>query len=224
VQQCSLRNKVLCVEANGDDMHPRVDTLIMAMNAIPNPPETSTATSASSQNGPVLWTVRDVADYARCSTHPILPFCYFTLKASRTALRFRNLVHKGFILKPETLGQHLLSRRLLLKLTQKEVATRLSTLREHYERWERDEVEPTASFWPRLIDFLGYYPFPSPTPADWVLMARRLLGLSQFGFGRRVKAIAKDVREWEHGVSEPPPAMLAKIQQIATPLVGKSPM
>lgn len=156
--------------------------------------------------------------------HPILPFCYFTLKASRTALRFRNLVHKGFILKPETLGQHLLSRRLLLKLTQKEVATRLSTLREHYERWERDEVEPTASFWPRLIDFLGYYPFPSPTPADWVLMARRLLGLSQFGFGRRVKAIAKDVREWEHGVSEPPPAMLAKIQQIATPLVGKSPM
>lgn len=156
--------------------------------------------------------------------HPILPFCYFTLKASRTALRFRNLLHKGFILKPKTLGQHLLSRRLLLKLTQKEVAARLSTLREHYERWERDEVEPTASFWPRLIDFIGYYPFPSPTPADWVLMARRLLGLSQFGFGRRVKAIAKDVREWEHGVAEPPQDMLAKIQQIATPLVGKSPM
>lgn len=160
----------------------------------------------------------------RRTYHPILPFCYFTLKASRTALRFRNLVHKGFILKPETLGQHLLSRRLLLKLTQKEVATRLSTLREHYERWERDEVEPTASFWPRLIDFLGYYPFPSPTPADWVLMARRLLGLSQFGFGRRVKAIAKDVREWEQGSTEPPRVMLAKIQQIATPLVGKSPM
>ena len=71
MQQCSLRNKVLCVEANGDDMHPRVDTLIMAMNAIPNPPETSTATSASSQNGPVLWTVRDVADYARCSTRHV---------------------------------------------------------------------------------------------------------------------------------------------------------
>jgi transcriptional regulator with XRE-family HTH domain len=153
-----------------------------------------------------------------------LPFCYFTLNASRTALRFRNLVHKGFILKPQTLGKHLLSRRILLKLTQKEAATRLSTMREHYERWERDEVEPTASFWPRLIDFLGYYPFPSSTPADWVLMARRLLGLSQLGFGRRVKAIAKDVREWEHGSTEPSREMLAKIQQIATPLVGKSPM
>lgn len=160
----------------------------------------------------------------RSRYHPILPFCYFTLKASRTALRFRNLVHKGFILKPETLGQHLLSRRLLLKLTQKEVATRLSTLREHYERWERDEVEPTASFWPRLISFLGYYPFPLQSPAGWVLMTRRLLGLSQFAFGRRVKAIAKDVREWEHGSSEPPHELLAKIQQIAAPLVGKSPM
>jgi transcriptional regulator with XRE-family HTH domain len=153
-----------------------------------------------------------------------LPFCFFTIKASRTALRLRNLVRKGFRLRPQTLGQHLLTRRLLLKLTQKEVAARLNTLREHYERWERDEIEPTASFWPRLIDFLGYYPFPTPTPAGWVLMARRLLGLSQFGFGRRVKAIAKDVREWEHGSTEPPREMLAKIQQIAKPLVGKSPM
>lgn len=119
-------------------------------------------------------------------------------------------------MKPETLGQHLLSRRLLLKLTQKEVATRMSTLREHYERWERDEVEPTASFWPRLIDFLGYYPFPSPTPAGLVLMTRRMLGLSQFSFGRRVKAIAKDVREWEHGMAVPPHDMLTRIQQIAS--------
>jgi DNA-binding transcriptional regulator YiaG len=111
-----------------------------------------------------------------------------------------------------------------LKLTQKEVAAHLSTLREHYERWERDEVEPTTSFWPRLISFLGYYPFPPQSPAGWVLMTRRLLGLSQFAFGRRVKAIAKDVREWEHGLSEPPHELLAKIQQIATPLVGKSPM
>lgn len=156
--------------------------------------------------------------------HPILPFCYFTLKASRTALRFRNLVHKGFILKPQTLGQHLLTRRLVLKLTQKEVAARLNTLREHYERWERDEVEPTASFWPRLIGFLGYYPGAEKTPADWVLKARRMQGLSQYALGREVKAIAKDVREWEHGSTEPPREMLAKFQQIATPLVGKSPM
>ena len=111
-----------------------------------------------------------------------------------------------------------------MNLTQEQAAIRLNTLREHYERWERDVTAPTASFWPRLIGFLGEYPGTTQTPADWVLKARRLLGLSQYAFGRKVQAIAKNVREWEHGVSEPSPAMLAKIQQIATPLVGKSPM
>ena len=80
------------------------------------------------------------------------------------------------------LGQHLLTRRLLLKLTQKEVAARLNTLREHYGRWERDEIEPTSSFWPRLIGFIGYYPGPEIALAYWVLKARRMLGLSQYDF------------------------------------------
>ncbi len=71
MQQCSLRNKVLWGEANGDDMHPLVDTLIMSMNATPNPSETPAAANNSIQNGPVLWTVRDVADYARCSTRHV---------------------------------------------------------------------------------------------------------------------------------------------------------
>ena len=71
MQQCLLRNKMLCVEANGDDMHTLVDTLIMAMNATPNPTETPAAANSSIQNGPVLWTVRDVADYARCSSRHV---------------------------------------------------------------------------------------------------------------------------------------------------------
>lgn len=155
-----------------------------------------------------------------------MPFCYFTLKASRTALRFRKLVHKGFILKPETLGQHLRSRRLVLQLTQVQAAKRLNTLREHYERWERDEVTPTASFWPRLIGFLGLYPSAVQTPADWVLKARRFLGLSQFAFGRKIRVIAEKIREWEHGASEPPPDLLAKVQQLAadTTVVAMTPV
>lgn len=151
-----------------------------------------------------------------------MPFCYFTLKASRTAVRLRKLVQKGFKIRPVTLGQHLRSRRLVLKLTQAQAAERLNTLREHYERWERDEVAPTASFWPRLIGFIGSYPWAIQSPADQVLMARRMMGLSQFAFGRRIQVIAKKVREWEHGVAKPSPAMLAKVQQLVTdtPVVG----
>ena len=71
MQQCSLRNKVSFEEANGGDMHPLVDTLIIAMNATQNLPETPAITYTSTHNGIVLWTVRDVADYARCSTRHV---------------------------------------------------------------------------------------------------------------------------------------------------------
>lgn len=147
--------------------------------------------------------------------HPILPFCFFTIRASRTALRFRNLTRKGFILNPQTLGQHLKSRRLLLQLTQEQVAKQLGTLREQYERWERDEISPVVSFWPRLIRFLGYYPAPISSPACWILKARRMLGLRQYAFGRKINVIAKVIRQWEHGEIEPPPSVLKKVKLLA---------
>ena len=91
---------------------------------------------------------------------------------------------------------------------------------------ERDERQPVVSEWPGILSFLGFYPCAEMTPADCVLKARRILGLSQYGFGRKVKVIAKDVREWEHGVAVPPPAILAKVQQLVTdtPVVGLTPM
>lgn len=146
--------------------------------------------------------------------NPILPFCFFTIRASRTSLRFRNLSRKGFALNPETLGQHLKSRRLLPKLTQDQVAKQLRTVREQYEHWERDEISPVVSFWPRLIRFLGCYPVLNASPADWVLKARRLLGLSQYAFGRKVKTIAKVVRQWEHGETQPWDSVLESIKAL----------
>lgn len=126
-------------------------------------------------------------------------------------------------MKPVTLGQHLRSRRLVQNLTQEHVARRLNTLREHYERWERDEVSPTASLWPRLIAFIGGYPFSVETSAELVLKARRMFGLSQYAFGRKVQAIAEDVRKWEHGVSEPSSVVLAKVRSLIadTPVVDR---
>ena len=146
--------------------------------------------------------------------HPILPFCYFTLKASKTALSLRKLVQMGFTLKPETLGQHLRSRRLVLNLTQAQAALHLNTLREQYDRWERDEVVPEVSMWPRLIHFFGHYPSNCQSPADWVLRARRTLGLSQFAIGRKVGIIAETIRKWEHGKAEPPPDLLHRFQEM----------
>ncbi|MFO1486366.1 MAG: helix-turn-helix domain-containing protein [Verrucomicrobiaceae bacterium] len=144
-----------------------------------------------------------------------MPFCFFTIRATKTSLRFRNLTRKGFNLNPESLGQHLRSKRLLLNLTQAQTAEKLGTIREQYERWERDEITPVASFWPKLVCHFGRYPLTVTSPADWVLKARRVNGLSQYALGRKIKVIAKIVREWEHGKTEPPAPMLEKIRAIA---------
>lgn len=58
------------------------------------------------------------------SRFAILPFCHFVLKVFCRALCLRNLRKKDLSLKPETLGQHLKSRRLLRMLTQDQAAVK----------------------------------------------------------------------------------------------------
>lgn len=113
------------------------------------------------------------------------------------------------------MGQNLLSKRLLLNLTQAQVASELGTIREQYERWERDESIPIASFWPRLVRYLGHYPLAVASPADWVIKARRVNGLSQFALGRKINIIAQTVRQWEHGQTVPPGLTFEKIKVLA---------
>ena len=55
---------------------------------------------------------------------------------------------KGVIPLPQTLGEHLRNRRSVLDFRQEDVARQLGTLREVYERWERDERQPVVSKWP----------------------------------------------------------------------------
>lgn len=55
------------------------------------------------------------------------------------------LKKKGVIPQPQTLGEHLRNRRLLLYFRHEDVARQLGTLREVYVRWERDERQPVVS-------------------------------------------------------------------------------
>jgi len=58
----------------------------------------------------------------------------------------RSRVGRHFLVEnPAKLGEHLRNRRLLLGLTQERVAFQLSTIREVYELWERDERKPVVS-------------------------------------------------------------------------------
>ena len=110
---------------------------------------------------------------------------------------------KGVIPQPQTLGEHLLNRRLVLGLRQEDAAEQLRTLREVYERWERDERQPVVSEWPCIISFLGYYPFSQESAADLILKARRCQGADQKHFANLVGVIHQQLRRWEHGSEIP---------------------
>ncbi len=115
---------------------------------------------------------------------------------------------------PAALGEHLRNRCLNLGLRQEDVAKRLGTVREVYERWERDEREPVVSVWPLILKFLGYYPGPQKSTADLTLMARRRLGLEQKKLAERVGVIHQRLRRWEHGIETPLPAEYSRLQHL----------
>ena len=99
-----------------------------------------------------------------------LPFCEYDLSIARNQLEIKRLWRKGFAEIPTTLGQHLRNRRLLPGLTQAQASTQCGTIREVFERWERDEMAPPIGRWRSLIRFLGSYPFPVPHAAAEVLI------------------------------------------------------
>ncbi len=146
--------------------------------------------------------------------HRVLPFCYFDLRVPAEALNSFILRKKGLSDQPNTLGEHLRNRRLVLGLRQEDVAARLGTLREVYERWERDERQPVVSVWPLVLAFLGYYPGPQESPADVTLMARRTLGLEQKKLAEKVGVIHQRLRRWECGSEQPSSEQISRLRAL----------
>ncbi|MCX6848420.1 MAG: helix-turn-helix transcriptional regulator [Verrucomicrobia bacterium] len=152
--------------------------------------------------------------------HPILPFCFFKIRLTPEAFKSFMLRKKGLSPQPKTLGQHLRNQRLILGLRQEDVAGQLGTLREVYERWERDERQPVVSEWPAIISFLGYYPAHEETAADVVLKARRCQGMDQKKLARVVGVVHQRLRRWEHCQEIPTAGELSRLQSLATFVPG----
>ncbi|MCX6848378.1 MAG: hypothetical protein NTY98_05625, partial [Verrucomicrobia bacterium] len=62
--------------------------------------------------------LRSTCPAIRKTYHPILPFCFFTLRVNPKAFKAFILRKKGVIPLPQSLGEHLRNRRLVLDLRQ----------------------------------------------------------------------------------------------------------
>lgn len=132
-----------------------------------------------------------------------LPFCPIILKS---------LKPKPYKAAPESLGEHLRKRRIELGLFQKDVAKQLRVNGWTYLGWEHDRTTPAVSFWPRIIDFLGYDPTPRPnTLGERIASRRRRLGLSQEQAATLVGVDEGTFRRWERGERNPDLALRQRI-------------
>jgi transcriptional regulator with XRE-family HTH domain len=113
---------------------------------------------------------------------------------------------------PETLGEHLCKKRTLGGALQREVATQLGINASTYRNWENDHTSPAVRFVPRIVEFLGYDPYPLPkTLGERIVARRRDLGMSRRRLARRLGVDEATLRRWESDMAHPRGWRLAHI-------------
>jgi DNA-binding transcriptional regulator YiaG len=128
---------------------------------------------------------------------PALPFCHVTLKAEKPK-------HFQYLKKLETLGDHIRKRRLDLGMFQTDIAQKIGVIAETVFRWESKESYPSITQIPKIIRFLGYYPFPmAKSLSEELRDSRRRLGLSQTAMARGMGVDPTTLHKWEQGRARP---------------------
>jgi len=104
---------------------------------------------------------------------------------------------------PATLGEHLRRKRIELGLEQKEVAARLGVSASAIWHWEHG-WDIARRFYPRIISFLGYNPFPMPEGTIERFAWYKLInGLNLEMLGKELGRHPEQVSEWLRGVRIP---------------------
>ena len=125
-----------------------------------------------------------------------LPFCHMTLTAPKPS----NIPQ---ILK--TWGDHLLKRRLELKLFQREVAQILGVNETSVDDWEKRRTDPMVHLIPRITQFLGYTPpmFNGQTTGQKIIAYRHIRGMSQQALALTLKVDPGTLGRWGRDESSP---------------------
>ena len=103
-----------------------------------------------------------------------------------------------------TIGDHLLRRRLALRLLQRQVAQQLKVNVMSVRNWENNRNEPRAEHMPAIFDFLGYNPTQEAKASAERLKQRRIeLGMSRTEAAAAIGVDPSTVARWERGEREP---------------------
>lgn len=121
----------------------------------------------------------------------------------------------GYTEEPQTVGNHLRNKRLILQLEQTQVAELLGLNYRTYASWEIRGVKPDWKYFPKIIQFLGYNPFqPDTTISGKVKMCCILKGVSKLELSHLLGLDVRRLKDWEDGISKPKPEVQKRLRQI----------
>jgi len=106
---------------------------------------------------------------------------------------------KHYNANPQTIGEHIRKKRIESGLLQKDVAVELDTCEDTITGWESHRGEPIITFYPKIIAFLGYYPFDHPLEmaSGLIERCRHVLGLSYDSLGKLIGVHGTTLIYWE---------------------------
>jgi transcriptional regulator with XRE-family HTH domain len=162
---------------------------------------------------PPRYSIRSLARSRSIVCHCMLTFPVREFFGSPMDLEFEGM---RLITATETvlwlpLGDHLLRRRLVLKLLQRQVAEQLCVDKASITNWEGNRTKPGVEYMPAIIRFLGYNPLPPPDGwAERLVRCRTILGLTQNESASRIGVDQCTLARWERGEREPTGAFEAR--------------
>jgi transcriptional regulator with XRE-family HTH domain len=116
--------------------------------------------------------------------------------------------------KLETIGDHLLRRRLALKLLQRQVGQQLGVNKASIANWEANRTKPSLEYMPAIVRFLGYNPAPQGTGwAERLVQCRTALGITQKEAAERIGVDASTLARWERNEREPAGSYTSRVMR-----------
>jgi transcriptional regulator with XRE-family HTH domain len=126
-----------------------------------------------------------------------LPFCHAELRAPKPQ-------SEHYPKEIKSLGDHIRTRRLNLKLLQRHPAEQIGVNGATITNWERNASTPVIRYIPAIIRFLGYDPAPpASTLPERLATGRRERGLTQREMAERMGVDPSTLRDWEAGEHQP---------------------
>ena len=117
---------------------------------------------------------------------------------------------------PGTLGEKIKNRRLELQLLQKDISIIIGVCESTITLWETNTVKPFYKYYPKILQFLGYWPFDfdETTLGGKIAKYQYMHGLSQKMLAKRLGIDESTLYNYKSNKHKPAKLIMGKLKSL----------